>query len=97
MRSDFKKTRLLHLENVEKPPHPQFSAQRTPKCEAYLTLLSYSGESEGIEKGILKNLGLRLNLKNSEIAIISGSILFKPKSETLWLTPGRTFPRKTWD
>ena len=24
----FKKTLLLHLENVEKPPHPQFSAQR---------------------------------------------------------------------
>ena len=26
----FKKTRLLHLGNVEKPPHPQFSAQRAP-------------------------------------------------------------------
>ena len=24
----FKKTRLLHLRNVEKPPHPQLSAQR---------------------------------------------------------------------
>ena len=24
----FKKTRLLHLGNVEKPPHPQLSAQR---------------------------------------------------------------------
>ena len=24
----FKKTRLLHLENVKKPPHSQFSAQR---------------------------------------------------------------------
>ena len=28
VRSDFKKTRLLHLGNVEKPPQPQFSAQR---------------------------------------------------------------------
>ena len=27
----FKKTRLLHLGNVEKPPHPQLSAQR--RCE----------------------------------------------------------------
>ena len=25
------KTRLLHLGNVEKPPHPQFSAQRAPE------------------------------------------------------------------
>ena len=25
-----KKTRLLHLGTVEKPPHPQFSAQRAP-------------------------------------------------------------------
>ena len=30
-RSDLKKTRLLHLGNVEKPPHPQFSAQRAPE------------------------------------------------------------------
>ena len=29
--SDLKKTRLLHLGNVEKPPHPQFSAQRAPE------------------------------------------------------------------
>ena len=28
MRSDLKKTRLFHLRNVEKPPHPQFYAQR---------------------------------------------------------------------
>ena len=28
VRSDLKKTRLLHLGDVEKPPHPQFSAQR---------------------------------------------------------------------
>ena len=27
----FKTTRLLHLGNVEKPPHPQFPAQRA--CE----------------------------------------------------------------
>ena len=27
----FKKTRLLHLGNVEKPPHPQFSVQRAPE------------------------------------------------------------------
>ena len=27
----FEKTRLLHLRNVEKPPHPQFSAQRAPE------------------------------------------------------------------
>ena len=27
----FKKTRLLHLGNVEKQPHPQFSAQRAPE------------------------------------------------------------------
>ena len=27
----FKKTRLLHLGNVEKPPHPQFSAQWAPE------------------------------------------------------------------
>ena len=27
----FKKTRLLHLGNVEKPPHPQFFAQRAPE------------------------------------------------------------------
>ena len=27
----FRKTRLLHLGNVEKPPHPQFFAQRAPK------------------------------------------------------------------
>ena len=26
----FKKTRLLHLGNVEEPPHPQFSAQWAP-------------------------------------------------------------------
>ena len=26
-----KKTQLLHLENVEKPPHPQFFAQRAPE------------------------------------------------------------------
>ena len=25
------KTRLLHPGNVEKPPHPQFSAQRAPE------------------------------------------------------------------
>ena len=25
------KTRLLHLGNVEKPPHPHFSAQRAPE------------------------------------------------------------------
>ena len=31
VRSDFKKTRLLHLGNVEKPPHPQLSAQRAPE------------------------------------------------------------------
>ena len=31
VRSDVKKTRLLHLGNVEKPPHPQLSAQRA--CE----------------------------------------------------------------
>ena len=30
VRSDLK-TRLLHLGNVEKPPHPQFFAQRAPK------------------------------------------------------------------
>ena len=27
----FKKTRLLHLGNVEKPPHPQLDLLRTPK------------------------------------------------------------------
>ena len=27
----FKKTRLFHLGNVEKPPHPQFPAQRAPE------------------------------------------------------------------
>ena len=27
----FKKTRLLHFGNVEKPPHPHFSAQRAPE------------------------------------------------------------------
>ena len=27
----FKKTRLLHLENVKKPPNPQFSVQREPE------------------------------------------------------------------
>ena len=27
----FKKTRHFHLGNVEKPPHPQFSAQRAPE------------------------------------------------------------------
>ena len=27
----FKKTRLFHIGNVEKPPHPQFSAQRAPE------------------------------------------------------------------
>ena len=26
-----KKTRLLHLGNVKKPPHPQFSAQQAPE------------------------------------------------------------------
>ena len=31
VRSDLKKTRLLHLGNVEKPPHPQFSAKRAPE------------------------------------------------------------------
>ena len=31
MRSDFNKTRLFHLRNVEKPPHPQFPAQRAPE------------------------------------------------------------------
>ena len=31
VRSDLKKTRLLHLGNVEKQPHPQFSAQRAPE------------------------------------------------------------------
>ena len=31
VRSNFEKTRLLHLENLEKPPHPQFSAQRAPE------------------------------------------------------------------
>ena len=25
------KSRLIHLGNVEKPPHPQFSAQRAPE------------------------------------------------------------------
>ena len=27
----FRKTRLLHLGNVEKPPNPHFSAQRAPE------------------------------------------------------------------
>ena len=27
----FKKTRLLHVGNVEKPPHPQLSVQRAPE------------------------------------------------------------------
>ena len=27
----FRKTRLLHLGNVEKPPHPQLLAQRAPE------------------------------------------------------------------
>ena len=27
----FERTRLLHLGNVEKLPHPQFSAQRAPE------------------------------------------------------------------
>ena len=27
----FKKNRFLQLGNVEKPPHPQFSAQRAPE------------------------------------------------------------------
>ena len=27
----FKKTRLLHLGNVEKPPHPDFYARRVPE------------------------------------------------------------------
>ena len=27
----FRKTRLLHLGNVEKPPHPHISAQRAPE------------------------------------------------------------------
>ena len=31
VRSDLTKTRLLHLGNLEKPPHPQLSAQRA--CE----------------------------------------------------------------
>ena len=31
VRSDFKKTRLLHLGNFGKPPHPQFFAQRAPE------------------------------------------------------------------
>ena len=26
----FQKTRLVHLGNVEQPPHPQFTAQRAP-------------------------------------------------------------------
>ena len=30
-RSNLKKTRLLHLGNVEKLPHTQFSAQRAPE------------------------------------------------------------------
>ena len=29
----FKKTRLIHLGNVEKPPHPHFSAQRAPEVK----------------------------------------------------------------
>ena len=32
VRSDLKKTRLLHRGNVEKPPHLQFSAQRAPEA-----------------------------------------------------------------
>ena len=31
VRSDFKKTRLLHLGNLEKPPHPHFSAHWAPE------------------------------------------------------------------
>ena len=31
VRSDLKKTRLLHLGNVEKPLHLQFFAQRAPE------------------------------------------------------------------
>ena len=27
----FEKTRLFHLVNAEKPPHPHFSAQRAPE------------------------------------------------------------------
>ena len=30
-RGPIKKTRLLHLGNVEKTPHPQLSAQRAPE------------------------------------------------------------------
>ena len=31
VRSDLTKTRLLHLGNVGKPPHPHFFAQRAPE------------------------------------------------------------------
>ena len=31
VRSDLKKTRLVHLGNVEKSTHPQFSARRAPE------------------------------------------------------------------
>ena len=32
----FKKSRVLQLGNVEKPPHAQFSAQRAPEGEAHI-------------------------------------------------------------
>ena len=50
-----KKTRLVNLGNVEKPPHPQFSAQRAP--EGYgsgfeLSLeIRIKGSKLGLKKG----------------------------------------------
>ena len=43
VRSDLKKNRLLHLGNVEKPPHPQLFAQRAP--EGYNKFNNYSMRS----------------------------------------------------
>ena len=52
MRSDLKKTRLLHLGNVEKPPHPQFSAQRAPgltiSCNRKISTIAYDQDKKGI-------------------------------------------------
>ena len=36
----FKKTRLLHLGNIEKPPYPQFFAQRAPEGQLKLIFIN---------------------------------------------------------
>ena len=72
MRFDLEKTRLLHLGNVEKSPHPHFSAQRAPEG---LTTLSKFNKMMTAYRLLAENLILKLKIsQNALILKLAGLI-----------------------